>query len=116
MPVWNATNVGHLLNRTLFGYSKNDLSVAQGYGTFSDLLDVAILKDLPAPSAPNTWVTTAPAATQTTSGETGTWYREFNYWFFIIIFRMNAIRSYIPKTCMCKIPCFGNMRLETLSS
>lgn len=82
MPVWNATNVGHLLNRTLFGYSKSDLSLAQGYGTFSDLVDLAILKDNPAPSAPNTWVNTVPAASQTTSGETGTWYREFNYWWF----------------------------------
>jgi uncharacterized protein (DUF1800 family) len=82
MPVWNANNVGHLLNRTLFGYSKSDLSLAQGYGTFSDLVDLALLKDNPAPSAPNTWVNTAPAASQTTSGETGTWYREFNYWWF----------------------------------
>lgn len=82
MPVWNATNVSHLLARTLFGYSKNDLSLAQGYGTYADLVDRAILKDNPQPKAPNTWVNTTPAASQTTSGETGTWYREFNYWWF----------------------------------
>lgn len=82
MPVWNASNVGHLLNRTLFGYSKSDLSVAQGYASFADLVDLALLKENPAPAAPNTWVNTTPAASQTTSGETGTWYREFNYWWF----------------------------------
>ena len=82
MPVWNATNVGHLLARTLFGYSKNDLSLALGYASYNDLLDLAILKDVPTPAAPNTWVSTVPAASQTTSGETGTWYREFNYWWF----------------------------------
>jgi uncharacterized protein (DUF1800 family) len=82
MAVWNSTNVAHVLSRTLFGYAKNDLSVAQGYGTFADLLDAALLKDKPLPQAPNTWVNTVPAASQTTSGETGTWYREFNYWWF----------------------------------
>ena len=82
MPVWNATNVGHLLARTLFGYSKNDLSLALGYASYNDLLDLAILKDVPTPAAPNTWVSIVPAASQTTSGETGTWYREFNYWWF----------------------------------
>ena len=78
MPIWNPNNVSHLLARTLFGYSKNDLSVAQGFGTFSDLVDLAILKDIPTPSAPNTWVNTVPAGTQLSSGEAGTWYREFN--------------------------------------
>ena len=87
MPVWNVTHVGHLLNRTLFGYSKNDLSVAQGYGSLADLVDLALLKENPAPAAPNTWVNTTPAASQTTSGETGTWYREFNYWWFKLMFK-----------------------------
>ena len=82
MPAWNAKNIAHLLSRTLFGYSKNDLSTAQGYATYADLLDQAILKDYPLPAAPNTWVNTVPAASQNTSGETGTWYREFNYWWF----------------------------------
>ena len=82
MPIWNPNNVSHLLSRTLFGFSKNDLSVAQGFGTFSDLVDLAILKDNPTPSAPNTWVNTVPAGTQLSSGEAGTWYREFNYWWF----------------------------------
>jgi len=82
MAVWNATNVGHLLSRTLFGYSKNNLIVAQGFGSYADLLDSALLKDNPAPAAPNAWVNTVPAASQTTSGETGTWYRDFNYWWF----------------------------------
>ena len=68
MPVWNATNVGHLLARTLFGYSKNDLSIALGYASYNDLLDLAILKDVPTPAAPNTWVSTVPAASQTTRG------------------------------------------------
>lgn len=82
MPVWNTTHVSHLLARALFGYSKNDLSVAQGYGTFADLVELAILKENPAPAAPNAWVNTVPASTQTSSGEAGTWYREFNYWWF----------------------------------
>jgi uncharacterized protein (DUF1800 family) len=82
MPAWNAKNIAHLLSRSLFGYSKNDFSAAQGYASFADLLDQAILKDSPLPAAPNTWVTTVPAASQTSSGETGTWYREFNYWWF----------------------------------
>jgi hypothetical protein len=82
MPVWNSKNIAHLLSRTLFGFSKNDLSAAQGYSTYADLLDQVILKDYPLPAAPNTWVNTVPAASQNTSGETGTWYREFNYWWF----------------------------------
>lgn len=82
MPVWNAKNIAHLLSRTLFGYSKNDVVLAQGYATYADLLDQAILKDVALPAAPNTWVNTVPAASQTTSGEAGTWYREFNYWWF----------------------------------
>lgn len=82
MPAWNTKNIAHLLSRTLFGYSKQNLQAAQGYSSFADLIDLAILQDAPQPSAPNAWVNTVPAASQTTSGETGTWYREFNYWWF----------------------------------
>ncbi len=82
MPIWNSSNIAHLLSRTLFGYSKVDLTQAQGYSTYTDLLDLALLKDTSTPAAPNSWVTTAPAASQTSSGEASTWYREFNYWWF----------------------------------
>ena len=82
MPAWNPKNIAHLLSRTLFGYSKQNLQAAQGYSSLSDLIDLALLQDAPQPSAPNTWVNTVPAASQTSSGETGTWYREFNYWWF----------------------------------
>jgi uncharacterized protein (DUF1800 family) len=82
MPAWNSKNIAHLLSRTLFGYSKQNLQAAQGYSSLSDLIDLALLQDAPQPSAPNTWVNTVPAASQTSSGETGTWYREFNYWWF----------------------------------
>jgi len=82
MPVWNTSNIAHLLSRTLFGYSKLDLSKAQGYANYTDLLNEAILKDLPAPAAPNAWVNTTPASAQITSNDVGTWYREFNYWWF----------------------------------
>lgn len=82
MPAWNTKNIAHLLSRTLFGYSKQNLQAAQGYSSFSDLIDLALLQDAPQPAAPNTWVNTVPAASQASSGETGTWYREFNYWWF----------------------------------
>jgi hypothetical protein len=81
MPTWNTSNIAHLLSRTLFGYSKKDLVTASGYASFTDLLDSIILKELALPEAPNTWVTTPPASSQTSS-ETGIWYREFNYWWF----------------------------------
>lgn len=86
MAAWNSTHVRHLVARTLFGYSKNDVSVAMSYGSFSELLDAALLKEIPAPAAPNAWVNTPPAASQVTSNEVGTWYREFNYWWFKLMY------------------------------
>lgn len=43
--------MSHLLARSLFGFSKNDLTMALGFGTFADFIDKALLKDanLPAP-------------------------------------------------------------------
>ena len=39
MPAWNTKNIAHLLSRTLFGYSKQNLEAAQGYSSFADLID-----------------------------------------------------------------------------
>ncbi len=80
MPSLSLPNAKHLLARSLFGFSKDHLQQAMGYGTLEDLVDLAILKDKSLPAAPNTWVNTIPAQAQQDSGEAGTWYRELTYW------------------------------------
>ncbi len=80
MPTLTLPNAKHLLARTLFGYSKEQLQQAMGYGSLEDLIDKALLADIALPAPPNTWVTTLPAQAQQDSGDAGRWYRELNYW------------------------------------
>ncbi len=82
MPVWNSSNMSHLLSRSLFGFSKNDLTMAVGYGTFADFLDKALLKDSALPAAPNAWVNAVPAQIQQTDGSAGRWYNEMTAWWY----------------------------------
>jgi hypothetical protein len=45
MPIWNQTNVNHLLARSLFGFSAKDSQQAMGYGNFSDLINKFRMED-----------------------------------------------------------------------
>jgi len=83
MPVWNSSNMSHLLSRSLFGFSKSDLTTALGYGTFSDFIDKALLKDATLPAAPNTWVSAVPAQSQQDDGSAGKWYTEMTSWWYM---------------------------------
>jgi uncharacterized protein (DUF1800 family) len=74
--------MSHLLSRSLFGFSKSDLTMALGYSTFTDFLDKALLKDSALPAAPNTWVNTMPAQIQQTDGSSGRWYTEMTGWWY----------------------------------
>jgi uncharacterized protein (DUF1800 family) len=82
MPVWNTSNMSHLLSRSLFGFSKSDLTMALGYSTFADFIDKALLKDSVLPAAPNSWVTTVPAQVQLTDGSAFKWYSEMTAWWY----------------------------------
>lgn len=79
---WNTTHVSHLLSRVLFGYSKSDLERAMGYGNFQDLLDLAILNDVPTPSPPDTWVDLIPAQTQLDRNMAGPWFVQLTKWWY----------------------------------
>lgn len=80
MPALTLPNAKHLLARTLFGYSKDQLQQAMGYGSLEDLVDRALLANITLPPPPNAWVNTLPAQAQQDSGDAGKWYRELNYW------------------------------------
>lgn len=82
MPIWNASNMSHLLSRSLFGFSKSDLNMAMGYGTFADFIDKALLKVSPLPAPPNTWVSTVPAQAQQNDGSAYRWYSEMTGWWY----------------------------------
>lgn len=82
MPIWNQQNVSHLLARSLFGFSKDDLTKAMGYGSFQDLIDKTILVDASLPTPPNAWVNTVPAQTQLNDGSAGRWYTEMTNWWY----------------------------------
>jgi uncharacterized protein (DUF1800 family) len=74
--------MSHLLSRSLFGFSKSDLTMALGYGTFEDFIDKALLKDAALPAAPNAWVNTVPANIQNSDGSTSRWYNEMTAWWY----------------------------------
>ncbi|CAM3740281.1 DUF1800 domain-containing protein [Aquirufa aurantiipilula] len=82
MLTWNTTHVSHLLSRVLFGYSKSDLERAMGYGNFQDLLDLAILKDIPNPSPPDTWVDLTPEQAQLDRNLAGPWFVQLTKWWY----------------------------------
>ncbi len=80
MAIWNNVNAKHLLSRTLFGYTRSDLSSALKYNKLSDFVDQELLKDLPIQEPPGTWVTETPVPDNGTID--GYRYRGFNYWWF----------------------------------
>lgn len=80
MPNLTLPNTKHLLARSLFGFSKEQLQTAMGYGTLEDLVDRALLSTNPLPVPPGVWVNTTPAQAQQDSGDAGRWYRELTYW------------------------------------
>ncbi len=73
MPVASATNVKHLLARSLFGFSYADYEKAMGYGSLESLVDQAILAPVSLPGPPNAWVSLTPAQAQQDSGDAGRW-------------------------------------------
>jgi hypothetical protein len=80
MPGATASNIRHLLSRSLFGFSANDYEKAMGYGSLESLVDQAILAPLPLPAPPNAWVSLTPAQAQQDSGDAGRWYNELTQW------------------------------------
>ena len=79
MPLFNPQNCKHLLNRTLFGFSKKDLEFVNSLGSLQEIVKT-LLVEKPLPAAPNTWVNTVPAQTQINDGSAGTWYKELTNW------------------------------------
>lgn len=82
MPNLTVANAKHLLARSIFGFSKDQFQQAMGFGSLEELVDRAILIDVPMPAPPNPWVNLTPAQAQQDSGETGTWYRQMTYWWY----------------------------------
>jgi hypothetical protein len=80
MPGATASNIRHLLSRSLFGFSANDYEKAMGYGSLTSLVDQALLAPVPLPAAPNAWVSLVPAQAQQDSGDAGRWYTELTQW------------------------------------
>jgi len=52
---WNTVTVSHLLSRTLFGYTKEDVNFALSK-TLDDFVDNYLLADKPQPQSPGFWV------------------------------------------------------------
>jgi uncharacterized protein (DUF1800 family) len=85
MPIWNTKNAKHLLSRTLFGYSRADLAKSLTYKSVDQFVDEELLKDLPQPEAPGTWITETPIQNNGTID--GQRYRGFNYWWFDLMLK-----------------------------
>ncbi len=86
MPSLSTSSCKHLLNRTLFGFSRKDLSLALAQGDLAEL--VKLLLDEPAlPAPPNNWITTVPAQAQIDNGSTGTWFKELTNWWNQLMFK-----------------------------
>jgi Protein of unknown function (DUF1800) len=80
MANWNKTTAKHLLSRTLFGYTRKDLDHALTFNTLNDFVDNELLKELPVPNFPVTWLNETPIADNSTID--GYRYRGFNYWWY----------------------------------
>jgi uncharacterized protein (DUF1800 family) len=61
MPVWNKTNAQHLLARTLFGYTRADVTYALSK-SLNDFVDNDLLASVTAPNPPDVWVNEKPIA------------------------------------------------------
>jgi len=86
MPEFSSQNIKHLLNRTLFGFSKEDYFKASAEGSISSLVK-KLLQDKSLPEAPNSWVSTTPAQIQQDNGSASTWYKEFTIWWNQLMFK-----------------------------
>jgi len=74
-----------LLSRTLFGYSKSDLAMANNLGSAKAVVN-SLLEVKPLPAAPGDWVNTVPAQAQIDNGSVGTWYKEFTNWWNMLMY------------------------------
>lgn len=62
MIVWNVDTARHLLARSLFGYTRDNLGKALAYNSVDAFVDGELLADQPIPDPPASWVTETPVA------------------------------------------------------
>jgi len=83
ISVWDADAARHILSRSLFGFTKNDVTFALTK-TLDDFVDNYLLKDLVEPAAPQynsaDWVTLPNNATNQTNYTN--WFRSMIYWWY----------------------------------
>lgn len=60
MIAWNADMARHLLARTLFGYTRDNLVKALSHTSVDTFVDSELLADRPTPAPPDAWVTETP--------------------------------------------------------
>lgn len=77
MIAWNADTARHLLARSLFGYTRDNLAKALAYNSVDAFVSGDLLADLPTPAPPNAWVTETPVANGTLDGQR---YAELTTW------------------------------------
>ncbi|MBI5729531.1 MAG: DUF1800 domain-containing protein [Ignavibacteriales bacterium] len=83
MSVWDADAARHILSRSLFGFTKDDVASALTK-TLDDFVDNYLLKDLAEPAAPQyngaDWVTLPNNTTNQTNYTN--WFRSMIYWWY----------------------------------
>ena len=83
ISVWDADAARHILSRSLFGFTKDDVTFALTK-TLDDFVDNYLLKDLSEPSAPQyngaDWVTLPNNSTNQTNYTN--WFRSMLYWWY----------------------------------
>lgn len=62
MIAWNVDTARHLLARTLFGYTRDNLGKALAYSSVDAFVDGELLADKPIPDPPGSWVAETPAS------------------------------------------------------
>jgi uncharacterized protein (DUF1800 family) len=72
---WDQKSAAHLLSRTTYGFSKEDLDFALSM-TLDDFVDNHLLADKPAPQSPGFWVT------DTSNTNSNVRYYELTFWWF----------------------------------
>lgn len=72
---WNERSAAHLLSRTLFGYTKDELDFALSQ-TIDDYVDNYLLADIEAPQSPGFWVTDTSNSNSNVRGY------ELTFWWF----------------------------------
>ncbi|MBC8112697.1 MAG: DUF1800 domain-containing protein [Verrucomicrobia bacterium] len=65
MPVWNQTNAQHLLARTLFGCTRQDVTAALAK-SLDDFVENNLLASLASPPAPDVWINEKPVGNNNT--------------------------------------------------